>query len=72
MDMLYNTTSPNYRPDQLYDVALVAVHGSPKTRLTFDIEELKRLLILLAAALALNGGSHTAHGTPIEQSTITY
>jgi len=73
MDMLYNTTSPNYRPDQLYDVALVAVHGSPKNRLSFDIRELKRLLILLAAALALNGGSHsTAHGTPIEQSTITY
>ena len=30
------------------------VHGPPKVRLTYDIEELKRLLILLAAALVLN------------------
>jgi len=32
----------------------VFVHGPPKVRLTYDIEELKRLLILLAAALVLN------------------
>ena len=72
MDMLYNTISPNYRPDQLYNEALTAVHGPPKIHLTFDIEELKRLLVLLAAALTLNGGDHSAQDTPIEQSIITY
>ena len=30
------------------------MHGPPKVRLAYDIEELKRLLILLAAALVLN------------------
>ena len=49
------------------------VHGPPKVRLTYDIEELKRLLILLAAALALNGVGHLAHEIRnIEQTIITY
>jgi hypothetical protein len=70
MLMLYDTTSHNYLPDQLFDPVFVAWHGPPKDRLTFDIEKLKRLLILLQAALAINGGGPIAHHTPVEQSVI--
>ena len=57
MRMLYDTSCQYYSPHLLYDyVCTNSVIGLPMSQqLSIDIEELKRLLVLFSAALAVNG-----------------
>ena len=56
MRMLYDTSCEYYLPNIHYDyVSISSVAISRTQQLSIDIEELKRLLVLFTAALAING-----------------
>jgi len=56
MRMLYDTSCEYYLPNIHYDyVSINSVAISRTQQLSIDIEELKRLLVLFTAALAING-----------------
>jgi hypothetical protein len=67
--MLYDTNCRFYLPNRLFDSDLAI-----KDRLTLEIEEMKRLLVLLAAALAANGDRtyHNEQVLVLEQATVNH